>query len=85
MRQKMITLCPTTWEYASKMKNFSGWVRKQLEEHAKAEVIKTKNQPKFEAQCEDCDLWWVFPNAYQAQYHYCNQCHNACEFKGMVE
>ena len=43
MRQKMITLCPTTWEYASKMKNFSGWVRKQLEEHAKAEVIDRKS------------------------------------------
>ena len=30
MRQKMITLCPTTWEMASKMKNFSAWIRLQL-------------------------------------------------------
>ena len=30
MRQKMITLCPTTWENAAKMKNFSKWIREQL-------------------------------------------------------
>ena len=30
MRHKMINLCPTTWEMASKMRNFSGWIRKQL-------------------------------------------------------
>ena len=27
MRHKMITLCPTTYEKASKIKNFSGWIR----------------------------------------------------------
>jgi len=27
MRNKMITLCPTTYEKASKIKNFSGWIR----------------------------------------------------------
>lgn len=26
----MITLCPTTWEMASKMRNFSAWIREQL-------------------------------------------------------
>lgn len=30
MRQKMITLCPTTWENAAQMKNFSLWIRQQL-------------------------------------------------------
>ena len=30
MRQKMITLCPTTWESAAKMRNFSKWIREQL-------------------------------------------------------
>jgi hypothetical protein len=30
MRQKMITLCPTTWEDAQRMKNFSLWIRQQL-------------------------------------------------------
>ena len=27
MRHKMITLCPTTYDKASKIKNFSGWIR----------------------------------------------------------
>ena len=26
----MVTLCPTTYEIASKMDNFSGWIRIQL-------------------------------------------------------
>lgn len=30
MRHKMITLCPTTFEQAQRMRNFSSWVRKQL-------------------------------------------------------
>lgn len=34
MRNKMITLCPTSYELAQKMTNFSGWVRqKLLEDH----------------------------------------------------
>jgi hypothetical protein len=30
MRQKLITLCPTTMELAMKKPNFSYWVREQL-------------------------------------------------------
>ena len=30
MRQKLITLCPTTWELAQKKPNFSSWIRDQL-------------------------------------------------------
>jgi len=30
MRQKLITLDPTSWERAMKKENFSEWVRKQL-------------------------------------------------------
>ena len=33
MRQKLITLDPTTFEIASKMTNFSEWVRNQLRKH----------------------------------------------------
>jgi len=32
MHQKMISLCDSTFERAGKMKNFSRWVRLQLEE-----------------------------------------------------
>ena len=30
MRNKMITLCPTTYEMSQKMPNFSAWVRRKL-------------------------------------------------------
>jgi len=30
MRNKMITLCPTTYEESQRMKNFSLWIRQQL-------------------------------------------------------
>jgi len=30
MRQKLITLCPNSWEIAIKKPNFSKWVRDQL-------------------------------------------------------
>jgi hypothetical protein len=33
MRQKLITLDPTSFEIASKMPNFSAWVRDQLRSH----------------------------------------------------
>jgi len=32
MRQKMINLCPTTFEQATKMANFSEWVRMKIKE-----------------------------------------------------
>ena len=40
MRQKLITLCPNTWELAMKKPNFSRWVREQLLK----EVEKNKDQ-----------------------------------------
>ena len=30
MRQKMINLCPTTYELARKMPNFSAWIRRKI-------------------------------------------------------
>ena len=33
MRQKMITLCPNSFEIAQKKPNFSAWVRKKLLEN----------------------------------------------------
>ena len=34
MRHKMITLCPTSYEVAQKMPNFSSWVRKKILEES---------------------------------------------------
>jgi|TARA_S200002703_G_C3781944_1_gene240931 hypothetical protein len=40
MRQKLITLCPTTWELAQKKPNFSEWIRNQL----RSERNKSENE-----------------------------------------
>ena len=45
----MITLDPTTWEEAAKMKNFSGWVRSKLREKMEAAVIAKDNAPEYGA------------------------------------
>ena len=61
MRQKMINLCPTTYEMAKKMPNFSGWIRnKLLETFKKSESEQEKVLP---AKCEHgwkaitCQQW----------------------------
>lgn len=52
----MITLCPTTFEMASKMKNFSKWVRqKMLEQQAEQE---DEQQKHTRYRCPAC--WKVF-------------------------
>jgi DNA-directed RNA polymerase subunit RPC12/RpoP len=52
----MITLCPTTFETASKMKNFSGWVRKELMKLNAIEEEKEQNYTRY--RCPAC--WKVF-------------------------
>jgi hypothetical protein len=47
MRQKLITLCPITWELALKKTNFSAWVRDQL----RSERNKRENNMKY---CRYC-------------------------------
>jgi len=45
MRNKMITLDPTAYEYASNMKNFSGWVREMIHLHMEGEdTVTIKNE-----------------------------------------
>jgi len=55
MRQKLITLCPNSFELALKKENFSEWVRKQLLEEA--------DQPKPEHlfKCRACNYERVYP------------------------
>jgi hypothetical protein len=43
MRQKLITLDPTTWDLAIKKQNFSEWVRNQL----RSERNKEHSRPKL--------------------------------------
>lgn len=50
-RQKMITLCPTTYEIAQGMPNFSEWVRSQLR---KIEVNTPQVAPRRIYVCDVC-------------------------------
>jgi hypothetical protein len=55
MRQKMINLCPRTFEQASKMENFSQWVRmKLLDEYYKVGV-----ESEYLFRCGCCTLQLV--------------------------
>jgi hypothetical protein len=52
MRQKLITLCPVTWELASKKSNFSAWIRDKLRQERNMrdlspEDIQYQNQMKI--------------------------------------
>lgn len=65
MRQKLITLDPTSFELASKKSNFSDWVRNQLRsERNQNEVKQTIAQLE-----KDSDYWYRkyvairFPNS----------------------
>ena len=51
MRHKMVSLCPTTYEKAQKIPNFSKWVReKLLEDSSPMEEVR-----KYFARCNKCD------------------------------
>jgi hypothetical protein len=51
MRNKMVTLCPTTYEKAQNMDNFSRWVReKLLEDSGPMEEVR-----KYFARCNRCE------------------------------
>lgn len=54
MRHKMVSLCPTTYEKAQKIDNFSKWVRdKLLEDSGPMEEVR-----KYFAMCKLCDTQW---------------------------
>ena len=54
MRHKMVSLCPTTYEKAQKIPNFSKWVReKLLEDSNPMEEVR-----KYFALCKDCGTQW---------------------------
>lgn len=81
----MITLDPTTWEEAAKMKNFSGWVRSKLREKMEAAVIAKDNAPEYGAYCEACDVTAINKNKWFVEHKYCPKCHTAMKFLGVVE
>ena len=54
MRQKLITLDPTTFELASKKTNFSEWVRNMLRSERNKQGIRDE-MIQLE---KDCDKWY---------------------------
>ena len=56
MRNKMITLCPTTYELAQKMPNFSSWVRmKLMEMHFDNTHVLLEDVKPIESPCPNCE------------------------------
>ena len=51
MRQKLITLDPTSWDLAAKKSNFSQWVRDQLRSERNKQVEK-------KVFCSTCNHSW---------------------------
>lgn len=63
----MITLCPTTFEMASKMKNFSKWVRQKMLEQQAEQEEKEQNYTRY--RCPAC--WKVFVDRHNDGYMNC--------------
>jgi hypothetical protein len=61
MRNKMITLCPTTYETAKKIPNFSAWVRNRLRdlEEYTPEILTPIVKVKYD--CKICGLNYTRP------------------------
>lgn len=87
MRHKTITLCPTTYEIAKDMPNFSKWVRQELlKKHALIAVAKIEKEQFYEAWCQDCDLIFRNKNKWMLDMaHYCTKCYNKTSFLGLAE
>jgi len=59
MRQKLITLCPNSFEIAQKKANFSQWVRNKLLEDDEASP---KSMSNYEYQCPLCKKTTEWPH-----------------------
>ena len=64
MRQKLITLCPTTWELAQRKPNFSAWIRDKLRSERNTsendDALKANTARKVEsvANISSAELLW---------------------------
>jgi len=58
MRNKMITLCPTSYELAQKMPNFSGWVREKVLAQRSGN---TQRPQEWEYKCPCCKKTIIAP------------------------
>ncbi len=71
MRHKMVSLCPTTYEKAQKIPNFSKWVRSKLLEDAGP----MEDVVKYFALCNRCGTQWSSYNKKRIPAkHFCPEC-----------
>ena len=80
MRHKMITLCPTTYEIAQKMPNFSAWVRTKLTEEDPNKV--TEDPIIHQYQCPVCKVKEEYGVRFANSCSYCNY---PMKYLGVVE
>ena len=67
-RHKMVNLCPTTYELASRMPNFSKWVRaKLLDQQQQSEV-------KYEMWCPEHPEYRRYYDSVPVFNPYCTTC-----------
>jgi len=66
-RQKMITLCPTTYEIAQAMPNFSQWVREQLKYSSVSRIKESIIRYRYD--CNKCDTRYTLNH--RDDYFYC--------------
>jgi len=78
MRHKTLTLCLNSFEIATKMPNFSAWVREKLIEEAGKDFRGNPLERKYEYECPRCHKKKVFPS--QDMAWRCNMCDVALDF-----
>ncbi len=76
-RHKMVNLCPTTFEIASKMPNFSKWVRAALLETDKRNSFRTE----YHMWCPDCPEYVRVSDNPPRFGMYCTKCNHLMEGK----
>jgi len=86
MRHKTITLCPTTYEIARKMDNFSGWIRQELmKKQATQYKAKPEIEEKYQAYCNPCDISYLNTDPDMIKGMPCKECGKKTFFLGLVE
>jgi hypothetical protein len=79
MRQKLITLCPTSFELAGRKANFSAWVRRKLLEEVKPPEV------EYGAYCERCDITYARIYKSSMLHYNCDKCSNMTTYLGELE
>ena len=79
MRQKLITLCPTSFELAGRKANFSAWVRRKLLEEVKPSEV------EYGAYCERCDITYARIYKSSMLHYNCDKCGNMTTYLGELE